>query len=177
MRVEGQTEVKGDQLSIRQCGRGMEVRPGARVQLTRPTLRENGTGIAVAEAALVLKGPGELTHHQGPAILVEKNGSLSAEELTFEKNQKDSSTAQIHLVGASKVSLQKITVQNSEAIGLYAKDCPDIRMTNSTFTSNLYGAIRLEKSRLIASEVKILENGGVVGEGITGKLRCLTRRI
>jgi hypothetical protein len=36
-------------------------------------------------------------------------------------------------------------------------------MTNSTFTSNLYGAIRLEKSRLIASEVKILENGGVVG--------------
>ncbi len=98
MRVEGQTEVEGDLLSIRQCGRGMEVRPGAQVQLTRPTLTENGTGIAVAEAALVLKGPGELTHHQGPAILVEKNGSLSAEELTFEKNQKDSSTGQIHLV-------------------------------------------------------------------------------
>jgi hypothetical protein len=75
-------------------------------------------------AALVLKGPGELTHHQGPAILVEKNGSLSAEELTFEKNQRDDSddsTAQIHLVGASKVSLQKITVQNSKAIGLYAR--------------------------------------------------------
>jgi hypothetical protein len=35
-------------------------------------------------------------------------------------------------------------------------------MTNSTFTSNLYEAIRLEKSRLIASEVKILQNGGVV---------------
>jgi hypothetical protein len=120
MRVEGKTEVKGDQLSIRQCGRGMEVRPGAHVQLTQPTLSENGTGIAVAEAALVLKGPGELTYHQGPAILVEENGSLSAEELTFEKNQKDSSTGQIHLVGASKVSLQKITVQNSEAIGLYA---------------------------------------------------------
>jgi len=162
MRVEGQTVVEGDQLSIRQCGRGMEVRSGARVQLTRPTLRENGTGIAVAEAALVLKGPGELTHHQGPAILVEENGTLSAEELTFEKNQRDYSKGQIHLVGASKVSLQKITVQNSEAIGLYAKDCPDIRMTNSTFTSNLYGAIRLVKSRLIASEVKILENGGVV---------------
>jgi hypothetical protein len=41
MRVEGQTGVEGDRLSIRQCGRGMEVRPGARVQLTRPTLREN----------------------------------------------------------------------------------------------------------------------------------------
>jgi serine/threonine protein kinase len=163
MRVEGKTEVKGDQLSIRQCGCGMEVRPGAQVQLTGPTLSENGTGIAVAEAALVLKGPGELTHHRGPAILVEKNGSLSAEELTFEENQIDNSTAQIHLVGASKVSLQKITVQDSEAIGLYAKDCPDIRMTNSTFTSNLYGAIRLEKSRLIAIEVKILQNGGVVG--------------
>jgi len=165
MRVEGKTEVKGDQLSIRQCGRGMEVRKGAKVQLTRPTLRENGTGIAVAEAALVLKGPGELTLHQGPAILVEKNGSLSAEELTFEQNQRDDSDdpiAQIHLVGASKVSLQKITVQNSEAIGLYAKDCPDIRMINSTFTSNFYGAIRLEKSTLIASEVKILENGGVM---------------
>jgi hypothetical protein len=133
------------------------------VQLTGPTLRENGTGIAVAEAALVLKGPGELTHHRGPAILVEKNGSLSAEELTFEENQIDNSTAQIHLVGASKVSLQKITVQNSEAIGLYAKDCPDICIKNSTFTSNLYGAIRLVKSRLIASEVKILQNGGVVG--------------
>jgi hypothetical protein len=115
MRVEGQTEVEGDRLSIRQCGRGMEVRPGARVQLTRPTLRENGTGIVVEGAALLLKGPGELTHHQGPAILVEKNGSLSAEELTFEENQIDNSTAQIHLVGASKVSLQKITVQNSEA--------------------------------------------------------------
>jgi hypothetical protein len=162
MRVEGQTEVEGDRLSIRQCGRGMEVRPGARVQLTRPTLRENGTGIVVEGAALLLKGPGELTHHQGPAILVEKNGSLSAEELTFEENQIDNSTAQIHLVGASKVSLQKIIVQNSEAKGLYAKDCPDIRMTNSTFTSNLYEAIRLEKSRLIASEVKILQNGGVV---------------
>ena len=159
MRVEGKTAVEGDQLSIKRCGRGMEVRPGAQVQLTRPTLSENGTGIAVAEAALVLKGPGELTHHRGPAILVEKNGSLSAEELTFEKNQKDSSRGQIHLVGASKVSLQKITVQNSEATGLYAKDCPDIRMTNSTFTSNLYGAIRLEKSRLIASEVKMLRNG------------------
>jgi hypothetical protein len=36
-------------------------------------------------------------------------------------------------------------------------------MINSTFTSNLYGAIRLEKSRLIASKVKILENGGAVG--------------
>jgi len=163
MLVEGQTVVEGDQLSIKQCGRGMEVRPGARVQLTQPTLRENGTGIAVTEAALVLKGPGELTHHQGPAILVEKNGRLSAEELTFEKNRKNDSTGQIHLVGASKVSLQKITVQNSEAIGLYAKDCPDIRMTNSTFTSNLYEAIRLEKSRLIASEVKILQNGGAVG--------------
>jgi serine/threonine protein kinase len=162
MRVEGQTEVEGDRLSIRQCGRGMEVRPGAQVQLTRPTLRENGTGIVVEGAALLLKGPGELTHHQGPAILVEKNGSLSAEELTFEENQIDNSTAQIHLVGASKVSLQKIIVQNSEAKGLYAKDCPDIRMTNSTFTSNLYEAIRLEKSRLIASEVKILQNGGVV---------------
>jgi hypothetical protein len=163
IRVEGQTVVEGDQLSIRQCGRGMVVRSGAWVQLTRPTLRENGTGIAVEEAALVLKGPGELTLHQGPAILVEKNGTLSAEELTFEKNQKDRSTGQIHLVGASKVSLQKITVQNSEAKGLYAKDCPDIRMTNSTFTSNLYEAIRLEKSRLIASEVKILQNGGEVG--------------
>jgi len=165
MRVEGQTEVKGDQLSIRQYGRGMEVRPGARVQLTRPTLTENGTGIVVEGAALVLKGPGNLTHHRGPVILVEKNGSLSAEELTFDKNQTDSSTGQIHLVGASKVSLQKITVQNSYGIGLYAKDCPDIRMTNSTFTSNLYNAIRLEKSRLIASEVKILENGGVVRGG------------
>jgi hypothetical protein len=165
MRVEGQTGVEGDRLSIRQCGRGMEVRPGAQVQLTQPTLSENGTGIAVAEAALVLKGPGELTHHQGPAILVEENGTLSAEELTFEKNQRDDSTGQIHLVRASKVSLQKITVQNSKAIGLYAKDCPDIRMTNSTFTSNLYGAIRLEKSRLIASEVKMLENGREVGEG------------
>jgi len=160
MRVEGQTEVKGDQLSIRQCGRGMEVRPGARVQLTRPTLRENGTGIAVAEAALVLKGPGELTHHQGPAIIVGRNGSLSAEELTFEKNQRDDSTAQIHLVGASKVSLQNITVQNGDAIGLYAKNCPDICMTDSIFTLNLYGAIHLVKSRLIANEVKILENGG-----------------
>jgi hypothetical protein len=161
MRVEGQTEVKGDQLSIRQCGRGMEVRPGARVQLTRPTLSENETGIVVEEADLVLKGPGALTHHQGPAILVEKNGTLSAEELTFEKNQKNSSTGQIHLVGASKVSLQKITVQNSEAKGIYAKDCPDIRMTNSSFTSNLYEAIRLVKSRLIVSEVKILQNDGV----------------
>jgi len=160
IRVEGQTEVKGDRLSIRKCGRGMDVRPGAQVQLTRPTVTANRTGIVVEGAALVLKGPGELTHHQGPAILIEKNGSLSAEELTFEKNQKDSSTGQIHLVGASKVSLQKITVQNSEAKGLYAKDCPDIRMTNSTFTSNLYNAIRLAKSRLIASEVKILENGG-----------------
>jgi serine/threonine protein kinase len=159
IRVEGQTVVEGDRLSIRQCGRGMEVRPGAQVQLTQPTLRENGTGIAVAEAALVLKGPGALTYHRGPAILVEENGSLSAEELTFEENQIDNSTAQIHLVGASKVSLQKITVQNSEAIGLYAKDCPDICMTNSTFTSNLYEAIRLVKSRLTASEVKILENG------------------
>jgi hypothetical protein len=159
MRVEGQTVVEGEQISIRQCGCGMEVRPGARVQLTRPTLTMNETGIAVEEAALVLKGPGALTHHRGPAILVEENGTLSAEELTFEKNQKGSSTGQLHLVGASKVSLQKITVQNSEAIGLYAKDCPDIRMTNSTFTSNLYEAIRLEKSRLIASEVKILENG------------------
>jgi len=167
MRVEGKTAVEGEQLSISTCGHGMVVRPGARVQLTQPTLRENGTGIAVAEAALVLKGPGELTLHQGPAILVEKNGSLSAEELTFEKNQRDDSddpTAQIHLVGASKVSLQKITVQNSEAIGLYAKDCPDIRITNSTFTSNLYEAIRLVKSRLIASEVKILQNGGVGGD-------------
>ena len=163
IRVEGQTEVKGDRLSISQCGRGMEVRPGAKVQLTRPTLTANKTGIVVEGAALVLKGPGKLTYHQGPAILVEKNGSLSAEELTFEKNQKDSSTGQIHLVGASKVSLQKITVQNSEAKGLYAEDCPDIRMTNSTFTSNLYGAIRLVRSRLIASEVKILENGGAVG--------------
>jgi len=160
MRVGGQTEVEGEQISIRKCGRGMEVHPGARVQLTQPTLTKNGTGIEVEGAALVLKGPGELTHHQGPAILVEKNGRLSAEDLTFEKNQKDSSTGQIHLVRASKVSLQKITVQNSEAIGLYAKDCPDIRMTNSTFTSNLYEAIRLVKSRLIASEVKILENGG-----------------
>ncbi len=165
MRVEGQTVVEGDRLSIRKCGRGMEVRPGARVQLTQPTLSENGTGIAVAEAALVLKGPGELTHHQGPAILVEKNGTLSAEELTFEKNQKDSSTEQIHLVGASKVSLQKITVHNSEARGLYAENCPDICMTNSTFTSNLYNAIYLERSTLIASEVKILENGGVVRGG------------
>jgi hypothetical protein len=165
MRVEGQTAVEGNQLSIKQCGRGMEVRPGARVQLTGPTLSENGTGIAVAEAALVLKGPGALTHHQGPAILVEKNGTLSAEELTFEKNQKDSSTGQIHLVGASKVSLQKITVQNSEAIGLYAENCPDICMTNSTFTSNFCGAICLVKSRLIASEVKILQNGGEVRKG------------
>ena len=162
MRVEGQAEVKGDQLSIRQCGRGMEVRPGARVQLTQPTLSENETGIVVEEADLVLKGPGALTHHQGPAILIEKNGTLSAEELTFEKNQKNSSTGQIHLVGASKVSLQKITVQNSEAKGLYAKGCPDIRMKNSTFTSNLYNAIYLERSTLIASEVKILENGGKV---------------
>jgi len=161
IRVEGQTVVEGDLLSIRQCRLGMGVRPGARVQLTRPTLRENGTGIVVAEADLVLKGPGALTHHQGPAIIVEKNGSLSAEGLTFEKNQKDSSTGQIHLVGASKVSLQKITVQNSEAKGLYAENCPDIRMINSTFTSNRYEAIRLVKSRLIASEVKILENGGV----------------
>jgi hypothetical protein len=160
MRVGGQTEVKGEQISIRQCGRGMEVRSGARVQLTRPTLRENGTGIAVAEAALVLKGPGALTHHRGPAILVEKSGSLSAEELTFEKNQRDDSTAQIHLVGAYKVSLQKITVQNGDTIGLYAKDCPDIRMADSIFTLNLYGAIHLVKSRLIANEVKILENGG-----------------
>jgi hypothetical protein len=165
MLVEGQTVVEGDLLSIRKCGIGMWVSPGARVQLTRPTLSENETGIVVEEADLVLKGPGELTHHRGPAILVEKNGSLSAEELTFEENQIDNSTAQIHLVGASKVSLQKITVQNSEAIGLYAKDCPDIRMTNSTFTSNLYGAIHLVKSRLIASEVKILQNGGVVREG------------
>jgi len=170
IRVEGQTEVKGDRLSIRRCGRGMEVRPGAKVQLTRPTLRENGTGIAVAEAALVLKGPGELTLHPGPAIRVEKNGSLSAEELTFEQNQRDDSddpiaqiddpTAQIHLVGASKVSLQNITVQNGDAIGLYAKNCPDICMTDSIFTLNLYGAIHLVKSRLIANEVKILENGG-----------------
>jgi hypothetical protein len=160
MRVGGQTEVEGEQISIRQCGRGMEVRSGARVQLTRPTLRENGTGIAVAEAALVLKGPGALTHHRGPAILVEKSGSLSAEELTFEKNQRDDSTAQIHLVGAYKVSLQKITVQNGDTIGLYAKDCPDIRMADSIFTLNLYGAIHLVKSRLIANEVKILENGG-----------------
>jgi hypothetical protein len=135
------------------------------VRLTRPTLSENETGIVVEGAALLLKGPGELTHHQGPAILVEKNGTLSAEELTFDKNQRDDSTGQIHLVGASKVSLQKITVQNSYAIGLYAKDCPDIRMTNSTFTSNLYNAIRLEKSRLIASEVKILENGREVRRG------------
>jgi serine/threonine protein kinase len=162
IRVEGKTEVEGDQLSIRQCGRGMGVRPGAKVQLTGPTLTANRTGIVVEGAALVLKGPGELTHHQGPAILVEKNGSLSAEELTFEKNQKDSSTGQIHLVGASKVSLQKITVQNSEAKGLYAENCPDIRMINSTFTSNRYEAIRLVKSRLIASEVKILKNGGKV---------------
>jgi len=159
MRVEGKAGVEGDRLSIRQCGRGMEVRPGARVQLTRPTLRENRTGIEVEGAALLLKGPGALTHHQGPAILVEKNGSLSAEELTFEENQYIY-TAQIRLMGASKVSLQKITVQNSEAIGLYAKDCPDIRMTNSTFTSNLYNAICLVKSRLIASEVTILKNGG-----------------
>lgn len=162
MRVEGKTVVEGDLLSIRQCGRGMEVRPGARVQVTQPTLRENGTGIAVAEAALVLKGPGELTHHQGPAIIVEENGTLSAEDLTFEKNQRDDATGQIHLVGASKVSLQKITVQNSEAIGLYAENCPDIRMTNSTFTSNFCGAIILVKSRLIASEVKMLQNGGEV---------------
>ena len=35
-------------------------------------------------------------------------------------------------------------------------------MTNSTFTSNLYEAIRLVKSRLTASEVKILQNGGEV---------------
>jgi len=160
IRIEGQTEVEGDQLSIKQCGCGMEVRPGAQVQLTGPTLTANRTGIVVEGAALVLKGPGELTHHQGPAILVEKNGSLSAEELTFEKNQRDDSTGQIHLVRTSKVSLQKITVQNSEARGLYAKDCPDIRMTNSTFTSNLYEAIHLVKSRLIASEVKIHENGG-----------------
>jgi hypothetical protein len=129
------------------------------VQLTRPTLTANRTGIAVEGADLVLKGPGELTHHRGPAILVEKNGSLSAEELTFEENQRDYSTGQIHLVGAFKVSLQKITVQNSEAIGLYAKDCPDIRMTNSTFTSNLHGGIVLVNSRLIASEVKMLRNG------------------
>jgi len=160
MRVEGKTVVEGDLLSVRQCGRGMEVRLGARVQLTQPTLRENGTGIAVAEAALVLKGPGALTLHQGPAIIVGKNGSLSAEGLTFEQNQRDDSTAQIHLVGASKVSLQKITVQNGDAIGLYAKNCPDIRMTDSIFTLNLYGAIHLVKSRLIANEVKILENGG-----------------
>ena len=167
IRVEGQTEVKGDRLSIRRCGRGMEVRPGAKVQLTRPTLIANRTGIVVEGAALVLKGPGALTHHQGPAILVGKNGSLSAEELTFEKNQRDDSddpTAQIHLLGASKVSLQKITVQNSKAIGLYARDCPDIRMINSTFTSNLYEAIRLVNSKLIVSEVKILENGGLVGK-------------
>jgi len=167
MLIEGKTAVEGEQLSISTCRCGMEIHPGARVQLTRPTLSENGTGIAVAEAALLLKGPGELTHHRGPAILVEKDGTLSAEELTFERNQKDSSTdsstGQIHLVGAAEVSLQKITVQNSLAIGLYAEDCPDIRMTNSTFTSNLYGAIRLVRSRLIASEVKILENGGAVG--------------
>jgi serine/threonine protein kinase len=161
MRVEGKTAVEGEQLSISTCGCGMGVRPGAKVQLTGPTLTANRTGIVVEGAALVLKGPGELTHHQGPAILVEKNGRLSAEELTFEKNQKDSSTGQIHLVGASKVSLQKITVQNSEAKGLYAENCPDIRIINSTFTSNRYNAIRLVKSRLIASEVKILENGGV----------------
>jgi len=160
IRVEGQTAVEGDQLSIRRCRLGMEVRPGARVQLTRPTLSENETGIVVEEADLVLKGPGELTHHQGPAILIEKNGTLSAEELTFEKNQRDDSTAQIHLVGSSKVYLQKITVQNGDAIGLYAKNCPDIRMTDSIFTLNLYGAIHLVKSRLIANEVKILENGG-----------------
>jgi serine/threonine protein kinase len=165
MLIEGKTAVEGEQLSIRKCGSGMRVWSGARVQLTGPTLTANRTGIVVEGAALVLKGPGELTHHQGPAIRVEKNGSLSAEELTFEKNQKDSSTGQIHLVGASKVSLQKITVQNSEAIGLYAENCPDIRMTNSTFTSNRYEAIRLVKSRLIASEVKILENGGVVRGG------------
>jgi hypothetical protein len=163
IRLEGQTAVEGDQLSIRQCGRGMEVRPGAKVQLTRPTLIANRTGIVVEGAALVLKGPGKLTYHQGPAILVEKNGSLSAEELTFEENQKDRSTGQIHLVGASKVSLQKITVQNSEAIGLYAENCPEVLIINSTFVSNLYNAIRLVKSRLIVSEVKILENGGVVG--------------
>jgi len=163
IRIEGQTEVEGDQLSIKQCGCGMEVRPGAQVQLTGPTLTANRTGIVVEGAALVLKGPGALTHHQGPAILVEKNGSLSAEELTFEKNQRDDATGQLHLVGASKVSLEKITVQNSEAIGLYAKDCPDIRMTNSTFTSNLYNAIRLVNSTLIASEVKILKNGGAAG--------------
>jgi len=160
IRVEGQTAVEGDLLSIRQCGRGMEIRSGARVQLTRPTLSENETGIVVAEAALLLKGPGELTHHRGPAILVEKNGTLSAEELTFEKNQKDSSRGQIHLVGAFKVSLQKIAVQNSEAIGLYAENCYGIWMTDSIFTLNLYGAIRLVKSWLIASEVKILQNGG-----------------
>jgi len=163
MLIEGKTAVEGEQLSIRECGRGMVVRSGARVHLTRPTLRKNSwTGIEVAEAALVLKGPGELTLHRGPAILVKENGTLSAEELTFEKNQRDDSPAQIHLVGASEVSLQKITVQNSQAIGLYAENCPDIRMTNSTFTSNLYEAIRLVKSRLIASEVKILENGGKV---------------
>jgi len=162
MRVEGQTVVEGDRLSITQCRLGMEVRPGARVQLTRPILTENGAGIEVEGAALVLKGPGELTHHQGPAIRVEKNGSLSAEDLTFEKNQRDVFTAQIYLVGASKVSLQKITVQNSEAIGLYARNCSEIRIINSTFASNIHNAIRLEKSRLIASEVKILQNGGVV---------------
>jgi len=159
MWIEGKTAVEGEQLSISTCRCGMEVHPGARVQLTRPTLTENGTGIVVEGAALVLKGPGALTRHQGPAILVEKNGSLSAEELTFEENRKNDPIGQIHLVGASKVSLQKITVQNGDAIGLYAGNCPDIRMTNSTFTSNLYNAIRLERSRLIASEVKILENG------------------
>ena len=88
MRVKGKAGVEGDRLSITQCRLGMEVRPGARVQLTRPILTENGAGIEVEGAALVLKGPGELTHHQGPAILIEKNGSLFAEELTFEKNQK-----------------------------------------------------------------------------------------
>jgi hypothetical protein len=163
MRVEGQTVVEGDRLSIRQCGRGMEVRQGAQVQLTRPTLTENGTGIVVEGADLVLKRPGKLTHHQGPAIIVEKNGSLSAENLTFEENQGSYSIyeAQIRLLKASKVSLQRITVQNSKVIGLYAKDCSHIRITNSIFTSNLGGAIRLAKSRLIASEVEILENGGI----------------
>jgi hypothetical protein len=163
MRVEGQTAVEGDLLSIRQCGRGMEVRQGAKVQLTRPTLTENGTGIVVEGADLVLKRPGKLTHHQGPAIIVEKNGSLSAENLTFEENQGSYSIyeAQIRLLKASKVSLQRITVQNSKVIGLYAKDCSHIRITNSIFTSNLGGAIRLAKSRLIASEVEILENGGI----------------
>ena len=163
MRVEGQTVVEGDRLSITQCRLGMEVRPGARVQLTRPILTENGAGIEVEGADLVLKRPGKLTHHQGPAIIVEKNGSLSAENLTFEENQGSYSIyeAQIRLLKASKVSLQRITVQNSKVIGLYAKDCSHIRITNSIFTSNLGGAIRLAKSRLIASEVEILENGGI----------------